>query len=48
MNISAIAKLLELEEDYVTEIVYLLMQNPEKSDVEIAEEYLRAQNNSRT
>ena len=42
MNISAIAKLLELEEDYVAEIVGLLKQNPEKTDVEIAEEYLRA------
>ena len=35
-------KLHELEEDYVAEIVDLLKQNPEKTDVEIAEEYLRA------
>ena len=48
MDISDIAEMLELEEDYVAEIVKLLKQNPEKTDVEIAEEYLRAQNNSRT
>ena len=42
MDISDIAEMLELEEDYVAEIVDLLTQNPEKTDVEIAEEYLRA------
>ena len=42
MDISAIAEMLELEEDYVAEIVDLLKQNPEKTDVEIAGEYLSA------
>ena len=42
MGISDIAEMLELEEDYVAEIVDLLTQNPEKTDVEIAGEYLCA------
>ena len=42
MEISDIAEMLELEEEYVAEIVKLLTQNPEKTDVEIAGEYLRA------
>ena len=42
MGISDIAEVLELDEDYVAEIVDLLKQNPEKTDVEIAGEYLRA------
>ena len=40
MGVSEIAELLELEEDYVADMAFLLMQSPEKSDVEIAGEYL--------
>lgn len=40
MNVSEIADLLELEEDYVADIAFLLMQSPQKTDIEIAGEYL--------
>lgn len=40
MDVSEIAKWLEMEEDYVADIAFLLAQNPEKTDVEIADEYL--------
>ena len=42
LDLSSMNRVLELDEDYVAEIVDLLKQNPEKTDVEIAGEYLRA------
>lgn len=40
MTIPSIVDILELEEDYVTEIVKLIEADPELTDVEIAEKYL--------